>query len=86
MLVTLWVFIGIEGAVVISGRAKDRRDVGKAMVIGLVGTLVMYVLVSVLSLGAMSRVDLSGLDTPSTAYVLEALSARGGLWSSMWGW
>jgi len=28
MLVTLWVFIGVEGAVVLSGRAKRRRDVG----------------------------------------------------------
>lgn len=73
MLVTLWVFIGIEGAVVISGRAKHRRDVGKATVVGLVGTLVIYVLVSVLSLGVMKQADLAGLDTPSTAYVLEAI-------------
>ncbi|SDE00073.1 arginine-ornithine antiporter [Sporomusa acidovorans] len=73
MLVTLWVFIGIEGAVVISGRAKERRDVGKATVIGLGGTLIIYVLVSVLSLGVMNQADLAGLDTPSTAYVLEAL-------------
>ncbi|VBB05710.1 amino acid/polyamine transporter i [Lucifera butyrica] len=73
MLVTLWVFIGIEGAVVISGRAKDRRDVGKATVMGLVGTLVIYVLVSVLSLGAMEQAKLAQLDTPSTAYVLEAV-------------
>ena len=27
MLVTLWVFIGVEGAVVLSGRAKNSRDV-----------------------------------------------------------
>ncbi|VBB07096.1 amino acid/polyamine transporter i [Lucifera butyrica] len=73
MLVTLWVFIGIEGAVVISGRAKDRRDVGKATVMGLVGTLVIYVLVSVLSLGAMEQAKLAQLETPSTAYVLEAV-------------
>ncbi|VBB06481.1 amino acid/polyamine transporter i [Lucifera butyrica] len=73
MLVTLWVFIGIEGAVVISGRAKDRRDVGKATVMGLVGTLVIYVFVSVLSLGVMQQADLAKLDTPSTAYVLEAV-------------
>lgn len=28
MLVTLWAFIGIEGAVVLSGRAKSQKDVG----------------------------------------------------------
>ncbi|MBP1765496.1 MAG: arginine/ornithine antiporter [Firmicutes bacterium] len=78
MLVTLWVFIGIEGAVVISGRAKHRRDVGKATVVGLVGTLVIYVLVSVLALGVMNQADLAGLDTPSTAYVLEAVVGKWG--------
>ncbi|EGO65665.1 arginine-ornithine antiporter [Acetonema longum] len=72
MLVTLWVFIGIEGAVVISGRAKHRRDVGRATVIGLLSTLTIYGLVSVLSLGVMRQAELAGLETPSAAYVLEA--------------
>ncbi len=30
MLITLWVFIGVEGAVVVSARAKNKRDVGRA--------------------------------------------------------
>ena len=30
MLVTVWVFIGIEGAVVFSSRAKRKKDVGTA--------------------------------------------------------
>ena len=34
MLVTLWVFIGIEGASVYSSRAANREDVGRATVIG----------------------------------------------------
>lgn len=33
MMVTIWVFIGIEGAVAISGRAKKAKDVGKATII-----------------------------------------------------
>jgi arginine:ornithine antiporter / lysine permease len=73
MLITLWVFIGIEGAVVISGRAEKRQDIGKATVIGLVGTLIIYVLISVLSLGVMKQADLAALDTPSMAYVLESI-------------
>ena len=72
MLVTLWVFIGVEGAVVISGRAAKRGDVGKATVVGLVGVLAIYVLISLLSLGVLSRPELAGLDNPSMAYVLEA--------------
>ncbi|MDF2879911.1 MAG: arginine-ornithine antiporter [Clostridiaceae bacterium] len=78
MLVTLWVFIGIEGAVVISGRAKKRADVGKATVIGLIGTLIIYILISVLSLGVMSQENLSQLDTPSMAYALEHVVGRWG--------
>lgn len=34
MLVTLWCFIGVEGAVVMSARARNSQDVGKAGVIG----------------------------------------------------
>lgn len=71
MLVTLWCFIGIEGAVVVSGRAKKQSDVGKATVLGLIGTLVIYMLITLMSLGVMDRVNLSGLNNPSMAYVLE---------------
>ncbi|MDQ0150369.1 arginine:ornithine antiporter/lysine permease [Eubacterium multiforme] len=71
MLVTLWCFIGIEGAVVVSGRAKKQSDVGKATVIGLIGTLCIYMLISLMSLGVMKRIDLANLQNPSMAYVLE---------------
>ena len=50
MLVTLWVFIGVEGAVVLSGRAKNSRDVGKATVLGLILVMSIYILISVLSM------------------------------------
>ncbi|MCF4114830.1 MULTISPECIES: arginine-ornithine antiporter [Dethiosulfovibrio] len=73
MMVTLWVFIGIEGAVVVSGRAKNRKDVGTATLVGLVGTLIIYVLVSITSLGVMARGDLVGLPNPTTAYILESV-------------
>ncbi|WP_207817081.1 amino acid permease, partial [Pseudomonas sp. 50_B] len=36
MLVTVWVFIGIEGASIFSSRAEKRSDVGKATVIGFI--------------------------------------------------
>lgn len=63
MLVTLWVFIGVEGAVVLSGRAKNSRDVGKATVLGLILVMSIYILISVLSMGAMTRGELSVLET-----------------------
>jgi arginine:ornithine antiporter/lysine permease len=71
MLVTLWAFVGVEGAVVLSGRAKRYKDVGTATVFGLLGTLVVYMLISILSLGVMSREQLEKLPNPSMAYVLE---------------
>ncbi|WP_075980420.1 arginine-ornithine antiporter [Bacillus massilinigeriensis] len=78
MLVTLWVFIGVEGAVVLSGRAKNRSDIGKATVIGLIGTLIIYVLISLLSMGIMSRAELSELENPAMAYVLESVVGKWG--------
>lgn len=78
MLVTLWVFIGIEGAVVLSSRAKDKKDVGKATIIGLIGTLIIYILICVLSMGIMSRPEIASLDNPSMAYVLESVVGKWG--------
>ena len=71
MLVTVWVFIGIEGASVYSARAKDRADVGRATVIGFVICLVLLASVSLLSLGIYSQPELAGLKNPSMAGVLE---------------
>ncbi|MCM3567471.1 arginine-ornithine antiporter [Neobacillus mesonae] len=73
MLVTLWVFTGVEGAVVLSRRAMRKRDVGKATVIGVMSTLTIYILISLLSLGILTRQELAGLESPSMAYVLEAI-------------
>ena len=71
MLVTVWVFIGIEGASVYSARAKNRADVGRATVIGFVICLVLLASVSLLSLGIYSQPELAGLKNPSMAGVLE---------------
>jgi arginine:ornithine antiporter/lysine permease len=73
MLVTLWVFIGIEGASVYSARAARRSDVGRATLIGFGGALGIYVLVSLLSTGILTQTELSGLKVPSMAGVLEPL-------------
>ncbi|SCZ25304.1 MULTISPECIES: arginine-ornithine antiporter [unclassified Pseudomonas] len=71
MLVTVFVFIGIEGASVYSARAERRADVGRATVIGFLGVLALLVLVNVLSLGVMSQRELAQLQNPSLAGVLE---------------
>lgn len=71
MLVTVWVFTGIEGAVVFSGRAKSKKDVGTATVIGLVSVLVIYFLMTVLAQGVIQQNQIADLASPSMAQVLE---------------
>jgi len=79
MLVTVWVFIGIEGASVYSSRAQNRADVGKATVIGFVVTLILLMGVSLLSLGVLTQPDLAALKNPSMAGVLEKTVGPWGL-------
>ncbi len=78
MLVTVFVFLGIEGASVYSRYARNRRDVGIATVLGFVGVLCLLVLITLLSYGVMLRPELAGLRQPSMAGVLEAIVGRWG--------
>ena len=78
MLVTLWAFIGIEGAVVMSKHAKSPNAVGRATLLGFAGCLLIYVLLSVLPYGLMSQEQLARLPNPSTAGVLELVIGKWG--------
>ena len=64
MLVTVFLFVGIEGASVYSRYAKNRNDVGIATVLGFLGVLCLLVLVTMLSYGVMLRPDLAALPRP----------------------
>lgn len=78
MLVTVWVFTGIEGAVVFSSRAKSKKDVGTATVIGLISVLVIYFLMTVLAQGVIQQNHISELSNPSMAAVLEHIVGHWG--------
>jgi arginine:ornithine antiporter/lysine permease len=78
MLVTVWAFIGIEGASVYSQRADKRRDVGRATVLGFLGVLALLLLVTLLSYGLMAQAQLAGVPDPSMAGVLENQVGRWG--------
>ncbi|WP_281544638.1 basic amino acid/polyamine antiporter [Grimontia sp. SpTr1] len=73
MLITVWVFIGVEGAVVVSSRAKNNKDVGRATILGLLICLFLYVFVTLLSMGVISTPELAKLQNPSAAKILETL-------------
>lgn len=78
MLVTLWVFIGIEGAVVVSNRARDQKEVGQATFLGFIICLIMYIGLSLLPFGSFSQGELSKMTSPSTAGVLGGIVGRWG--------
>ncbi len=78
MLVTLWSFIGIEGAVVMSKHAKSSKSVGRATLLGFIGCLMIYVLLSVLPFGYMSQTELANIANPSTAGILEKIMGKSG--------
>ena len=80
MLVTLWSFIGIEGAVVMSNRAKSPSYIGPATIIGFLCCLVIYILLSLLPFGYMSQSELATIANPSTAGILEQAVGKWGSW------
>lgn len=80
MLITVWVFIGIEGAVVVSSRAENRKDIGRATILGLLTALSIYVLVTLLSMGVISTEELATYQNPSMARVLTEIL---GPWGSI---
>lgn len=80
MLVTLWAFIGIEGAVVLSDRAKSQSAVSKATLLGFLGCLVIYIGLSVLPFGFLSQAEIAAVANPSTAGVLEKVVGPWGAW------
>ena len=73
MLVTVFVFIGIEGASVYSRYAKERTDVGWATIVGFIGVTGLMVLVTLLPYAVLQRADIAGLRQPSMAGVLESV-------------
>jgi arginine:ornithine antiporter/lysine permease len=78
MLLTVFVFVGVEGASVYSRYASKRSDVGVATVLGFLSVLSLLVLVTLLSYGVLPRADLASLRTPSMAGVMEAIVGRWG--------
>ena len=80
MLVTLWAFIGIEGAVVLSNRAKSQAAVSKATFLGFVGCLVVYMGLSLLPYGFLTQEEIAVVANPSTAGVLEQVVGPWGAW------
>lgn len=80
MLITLWVFTGIEGAAVLSKHAKHRADIGRATVGGVIITLLIYVAITLLSQGILPRAQIAEMANPSMAGILTFMVGDWGKW------
>ncbi|MFN8031976.1 MAG: basic amino acid/polyamine antiporter [Mycobacterium sp.] len=80
MLITVFVFLGIEGASVYSRYAKRRSDVGRATVLGFLSVLSVFMLVTLVSYGSMPQAELASAAPPSMATVFASLV---GPWGSV---
>lgn len=78
MLVTLFVFMGVEGASVYSRHAQRREHVGRATVLGFLSVFAIFASVTVVSYGILPMGEIAALRQPSMAGVLEAAVAQWG--------
>ncbi len=76
--INIWLIIGFETISILSGRAKSMKDVGNAVVISALFALILYMFISIGSLGIMTEQELSALSTPSTAHILSSLIGNRG--------
>lgn len=81
MMITLFCFFGVEGAVMMSARARNSSDVGKAGVAGFLISLVLYLAVALLCYGLMRRAALAELPNPSIAYILKEVCGPWAYWT-----
>ncbi len=80
MLITVFVFLGIEGASVYSRFAKTREDVGAATILGFVAVIGLMIAVTLLPYGLMPQAEIAALRQPSVAGALEAAVGPWGSW------
>jgi arginine:ornithine antiporter / lysine permease len=71
MAITVFVFIGVEGASIYSRFARRRRDVGWATITGFLTVLVLFVAVTMVSYGVLPQNEIAALEQPSVAGILE---------------
>ncbi|MDQ0509849.1 basic amino acid/polyamine antiporter [Ancylobacter amanitiformis] len=78
MLITVFVFLGIEGASVYSRFAKKRSDVGSATILGFVAVTGLMVAVTMLPYATAPRAAIAGVANPSLAGALELVVGHWG--------
>lgn len=80
MMITLFCFFGVEGAVMMSARAKRSSDVGIAGIAGFLIALILYLAVSILCFGLLGQAEIASLPNPSIAYILKSACGEWAYW------
>lgn len=76
---TLWAFVGLESSTVTAGELKDpEKNVKKSTIYGLIIAAIIYILISVGSMGAMSNSELAMSGAPLTDILTRALGTNVG--------
>ena len=78
MLVTVFVFLGVEGASVYSRHAARREDVGRATVLGFLMVFAVFASVTIVSYGVLPYQEIAELRQPSIGGVLDAAYGQWG--------
>jgi arginine:ornithine antiporter / lysine permease len=71
MLVTVFVFLGVEGASVYSRHAQRREDVGRGTILGFLAVFSIFASVTIVSYGILPYSEIADLRQPSMGGVLE---------------
>jgi arginine:ornithine antiporter/lysine permease len=78
MLITVFVFIGIEGASVYSRYARTRSDVGAATIVGFLSVSALMIAITLLPYASSPRAKIAGVANPSLAGALELVVGHWG--------
>lgn len=73
---TLWAFVGLESATVTAGEIKNpEKNVKKSTIYGMIIAAVIYMLISIASMGAMSNGELANSQAPLTDILSKILGS-----------
>lgn len=75
---TLWAFIGVESAMVFAARARNKQDIRRATIAGLLISLVLYVGISILTMGLLTQEQLTASANPLVDGITAVLGPVGG--------
>lgn len=71
LITMMWVFVGIEGATTMTGRAHKASDASKATIWSFVALLIINVVISMLPYGYLTQAQLAHVSNPALTYVVK---------------